>query len=195
MQNKTLIWVIITMILGFGFLGALLISKKDQPDRIQQQAIDVASTLGMDIEKFKVDMKSDAAKAEVDAQRADAVDRLSKEGAGVATPTVFVAGKYLDLSKFDLGTRIQEEIAVSDGKPVLVEEFFDYNCPHCYSYKSVINSIKVNEEFKDKIEVQEKHLPFLKDSSYTFAYAAEAARMQGKFEEFHDALFEKIHNK
>lgn len=71
--------------------------------------------------------------------------------------------------------------------PVLVEVYSDYNCPHCADYDPVVRDVE--NTYGVKVNVQKKHLAFLADSSTTYAQAAEAARKQGKFDDYHEQLF------
>lgn len=75
----------------------------------------------------------------------------------------------------------------SEGLPVQVEVFSDYNCPHCADFVPFVEDVA--NTFGDKVNIQKKQSPFLADSSYNYAYAAEAARLQGKFNEYNHDLF------
>ena len=76
--------------------------------------------------------------------------------------------------------------------------FSDFQCPACKSFSRRMASI--TESFAGKLQVVFKHFPLGKECNSSMrrdlhpracdaAYAAEAARKQGKFWEFHDALF------
>lgn len=71
--------------------------------------------------------------------------------------------------------------------PVQVEVYSDYNCPHCADYDPVVQDVE--NTYGTNVIVQRKNLAFLAESSTTYAQAAEAARKQGKFEEYHEQLF------
>ena len=73
---------------------------------------------------------------------------------------------------------------------VKIIEFFDYQCPHCKANYSVLRRL-LDED--PTIALMPKHLPILgdgsaNDMSLLGARAAEAARLQGKFAEFHEGL-------
>jgi protein-disulfide isomerase len=68
---------------------------------------------------------------------------------------------------------------------VTVVEFFDYACPHC---KAVDAAVKQLLRDDPKVRLVYKELPLLGEPSVTAARAALAAREQGKYYAFHDAL-------
>ena len=72
--------------------------------------------------------------------------------------------------------------------PVQIEVYSDYNCPHCADFSPFVEDII--SSFGDKVNVQIKQSPFLAPTSSSYAYAAEAAREQGRFAEFNHAIFE-----
>mgnify|MGYP001556060955 CR=1 FL=1 len=76
---------------------------------------------------------------------------------------------------------------------VMVLEFSDYQCPYCSRVQSTI--AKLREEYKDKVVFGYRHNPlFFHEEADESAIAAECARDQGKFEEYHDLLFTKPQN-
>ena len=90
-----------------------------------------------------------------------------------------------------LNSRKNDSIsATNQTLPVQVEVFIDYNCPHCADFEPFVQD--VISTYGEKVNVQTKMLPFLAESSTTYAYAAEAARLQGKFEEYNISMFKWI---
>lgn len=76
---------------------------------------------------------------------------------------------------------------------VKIIEFFDYQCPHCKANHEVLNQLLADDP---TIALLPKHLPILGDGSADdmslyAAMAAEAARLQGKFEPMHRALMDR----
>ncbi|HYE94154.1 MAG TPA: DsbA family protein [Terriglobales bacterium] len=71
------------------------------------------------------------------------------------------------------------------GADVTVVEFFDYACPHC---KTVAGAVKDLLRDDPKVRLVYKELPILGEGSMVAARAALAARAQGKYDAFHDAL-------
>ncbi len=80
--------------------------------------------------------------------------------------------------------------AVNETLPVKVDVYVDYNCPHCADFENYVRDVKTT--YGDKVDVETKNLPFLADSSITYAYASEAARMQGKFDDYSYDLFKWV---
>ena len=68
---------------------------------------------------------------------------------------------------------------------ITVVEFFDYNCGYCRI--ALKNVMKLLEEDKN-VRLVLKEFPILSESSQQAALAALAARKQGKYLEFHQAL-------
>ncbi len=68
---------------------------------------------------------------------------------------------------------------------VTVVEFFDYRCPYCKQVQSSV--VKLREE-DPKIRVVYREFPILSKESDVAAHAAIAAKKQGKYLEFHDAM-------
>lgn len=73
---------------------------------------------------------------------------------------------------------------------VTLIEYGDYECPACESYYSVLKEVKAY--YGDKITFQFRNFPLtsIHKNAYAAARAAEAASLQGKFWEMHDALYE-----
>jgi protein-disulfide isomerase len=73
---------------------------------------------------------------------------------------------------------------------VKLVEYGDYECPFCGQYYPLVK--QVAEQYKDKIQFQFSNLPLTQIHKNAFASsrAAEAAGLQGKFWEMHDALYE-----
>jgi len=86
----------------------------------------------------------------------------------------------------------------TEGAPILgdteaevkIIEFFDYQCPHCKANYGVLQRLLKEDP---TVALMPKFLPILGDGSENdmslySARAAEAARLQGKFATFHEAL-------
>jgi protein-disulfide isomerase len=73
---------------------------------------------------------------------------------------------------------------------VTIEEFGDYQCPPCGLLHPVLKTLK--GEYGNRIELVFHHLPLtqLHKHALEAAYAAEAAKFQGKFWEMHNLLYE-----
>lgn len=195
------IGVVVTFVLGIVVLAFLVLSKGNDIESKYRETVDVfaiARDLGLDIDKFKQDIDSSSVQDIVKQSESDVVSRL---GGQKSTPTVYVDGEKLTMGSVDsfipqLEDKIaqknnNEPVSLAGSTTLTVEIFSDYNCPHCASFDPIVEQAKV--EFGSQVEFVQKHLPFLRNSSWTYAYAAEAAKLQGKFEEFHAELFKRIH--
>ena len=73
---------------------------------------------------------------------------------------------------------------------VTLVEYSDFQCPACASFQPVLKEILAT--YGDKMQFEYKHYPLpIHPYAQQAGIAAEAAGQQGKFFEFHDALFEK----
>jgi protein-disulfide isomerase len=74
--------------------------------------------------------------------------------------------------------------------PVTIVEWSDFQCPFCGRVEPTLQQLR--EEYKGKIRVAWKNQPLsFHPNAMPAAEAAMAAHEQGKFWEFHDALFKK----
>lgn len=73
---------------------------------------------------------------------------------------------------------------------VTLEEFGDYQCPPCGQLHPVLKKLK--QELGPKLNLIFRNLPLstIHKNALVAAQAAEAARMQGRFWEMHDLLYE-----
>jgi protein-disulfide isomerase len=77
----------------------------------------------------------------------------------------------------------------SASAPVQIVEFADYECPYCQKVNEDLAKLK--EQFGDQVSVVYKDFPLpMHPLSAKAAEAARCAGAQGKFWEFHDALFQ-----
>ena len=79
--------------------------------------------------------------------------------------------------------------APASSKPVLTE-FADFNCPYCRQFALLVMP-ELRRKFIDPglLHYEYRHMPFLAQSSHDAAELAECARRQGRFREFHDAVY------
>ncbi len=70
---------------------------------------------------------------------------------------------------------------------VTVVAFFDYNCGYC---KMSLPTLKTLIAQDSAVKIIYKELPILGDDSFLAAQAALAAKRQGKYEQFHQALID-----
>jgi protein-disulfide isomerase len=76
-----------------------------------------------------------------------------------------------------------------EAAPVTIVEFSEFQCPFCARFAPTLKQIE--ETYQDRVRIVWKHLPLaIHKDAVGAALAAEAARKQGKFWEYHDRLFE-----
>jgi protein-disulfide isomerase len=78
---------------------------------------------------------------------------------------------------------------VKVSSPVLVEEYGDYQCPPCGILYPELK--KIEKEYGEQVRFVFHHFPLVKihKNALAAAHAAEAARLQGKFNQMHDLLY------
>jgi protein-disulfide isomerase len=116
--------------------------------------------------------------------------RLAKAGAAYLQTLRDAADVRIDLAP------PEAEVALDNAPrrgpqdaPVLIVEFADYECPYCQQIHPELN--KLEEEFAGKVALAYKDFPLpMHPRAEKAAEAARCAAEQGKFWEFHDALFD-----
>jgi len=78
--------------------------------------------------------------------------------------------------------------------PVTIIEFSDYQCPYCRRWAEQVEK-PLLKRYGDKIRFVYRDFPLTKIHPYAFsaAEAADCAGEQGKYWEYHDALFQQKH--
>ncbi|RYD74242.1 MAG: DsbA family protein [Sphingobacteriales bacterium] len=87
----------------------------------------------------------------------------------------------------------KDHIQASESATVEIVEFGDYECPYCGDAYPIVKEIQ--ETFGDQISFAFRNFPLQEAHPFAFpaALAAEAAAVQGKFWEMHDALYDNQH--
>src|SRR5206468_2736582 len=77
---------------------------------------------------------------------------------------------------------------------VTLVEYGDYQCPYCEQYYPTVKQAVT--EFSDQIHFQFRNFPLVNahQNAFAGARAAEAAALQNKFWQMHDALYETQNN-
>lgn len=103
----------------------------------------------------------------------------------------FTGGKTSDSSKSgnNSSTNLTENIKGNPNAKVTLVEYGDFQCPYCKQYEPTIS--QVLEKYNDKIKFQFRNFPLVNihPNAFAAARAAEAAALQNKFWEMHDALY------
>ena len=78
--------------------------------------------------------------------------------------------------------------------PVTIIEFSDYQCPYCRRWANQVEK-QILQHYGDKVRIVYRDFPLTKLHPYAFsaAEAADCAGEQGKYWEYHDALFQQKH--
>ena len=110
---------------------------------------------------------------------------------------LFVGAFYIASTAGDVNNEGIKEMTHVKGNPdadVVLVEYSDFQCPACRAMYPVVAGLM--EEYGDQIRFEYRHFPIERAHPYAVqaAVAAEAAGQQGKFYEFHDALFENQAN-
>ena len=81
--------------------------------------------------------------------------------------------------------------AANPNAVVTIQEFSDFQCPACKQRHDLL-LMPLKEKLGDKLEIDYKHFPLsIHPNAPIAAATAEAARIEGKFDEMHDLLFER----
>ena len=93
--------------------------------------------------------------------------------------------------------KVPPRVATGDGRvlgdpnaPVTLVEYADFQCPVCKRAELDLLP-RIQKDYIDtgKVKLEFRMYPFIGQESWNAAQAAEAAREQGKFWQYHDALF------
>ena len=95
-----------------------------------------------------------------------------------------------DASKVITEGPIADHTYGSESQKVVLVEYGDYQCPYCGAAYPVLKEIM--KEYGNKIQFVFRNFPLSEMHKYArpAAIVAEAATLQGKFWEMHDAIFE-----
>jgi protein-disulfide isomerase len=86
------------------------------------------------------------------------------------------------------GVVVIEHIKGNPDAAVELVEYSDFQCPACASFQPVLNEVMTT--YGENVKLVYKHFPLpIHPFAQQAAMAAEAAGQQGKFFEYHDALF------
>ncbi|KLT67544.1 thioredoxin domain-containing protein [Pedobacter sp. BMA] len=90
--------------------------------------------------------------------------------------------------KPEVGTK--DHVQGSSDASITIVEFGDYQCPHCGNAYPILKEIE--ETFGDQVKLVFRNFPLREAHEFAYAasLAAEAAALQDKFWEMHDAIYE-----
>lgn len=94
-----------------------------------------------------------------------------------------------ETSKAQLQVRSNDHVRGNQSASVVLIEYLDFQCPACAAYHPVVNQLVA--DYGDRVLFVTRHFPLSGHrNGQTSSLAVEAANMQGKFWEMHDAVFE-----
>ncbi len=97
------------------------------------------------------------------------------------------ASAALSEKKRELYDDAEAPVAGNPKGDLTIIEFFDYRCPYCKQMHAPMKALLAAD---GQIRVVRKDLPILGPASVVASHAALAARAQGKYPAFHDAMME-----
>lgn len=110
--------------------------------------------------------------------------------AGTAPDDAEVAAQIAELAKLARRTPGDPVALGKEDAPVVLVNYSEFQCPFCGKFARDTKPTLV-EEYVDKglLRIEWRDFPYLGPESGTAAHAGRAAAAQGKFWEFHDAMF------
>ncbi|MFN3383638.1 MAG: DsbA family protein [Archaeoglobaceae archaeon] len=111
---------------------------------------------------------------------------LSADGKKIASYQAFI---NLRLEKIEVSEDDDPWIGAKDAKVVIVE-FSDYACPYCAKFALEVEK-KIVERYGNVVRLVFRDFPVYGETSIKAAMAANCAKEQGKFWEYHYLLFER----
>lgn len=88
-------------------------------------------------------------------------------------------------------SKLTEHIKGNPDAKVTLVEYGDFQCPYCQQYEPTIK--QVLDKYQNDIKFQFRNFPLINihQNAFAAARAAEAAGLQNKYWEMHDALYEQ----
>jgi protein-disulfide isomerase len=108
----------------------------------------------------------------------------------VALGGVFFATSHNNTDSGSTSSQPTNHVEGSTSTGVKLVEYGDYECPYCGQFYPIVKQVVATNS--DKIQFQFRNLPLsqIHKNAFAGARAAEAAGLQGKFWEMHDALYD-----
>ncbi len=112
---------------------------------------------------------------------------------GVITVLLIGGAVWYSTSQADSyneGVVIRDHVKGNPDAEVTIIEYSDFQCPSCAQFAPIADAMLM--DYGDQIRFEYRHYPLMQihPNAEAAARAAEAAGQQGKFFEYHDALFE-----
>lgn len=123
---------------------------------------------------------------------------MSKQFAAVIAAIILLFAGVIIISNHKSNTTksagstatLTQHVEGSPSTGVKLVEYGDYECPYCQQFAPTVQAVAA--EFKDQIQFQFRNFPLVNvhQNALAAARAAEAAAVQNKFWEMHDALYQ-----
>lgn len=115
---------------------------------------------------------------------------------GIVAALALAVGAALLLGQLGGGTALAlgtNNVKGTAGAPVEVEDWSDFQCPHCKTLAEGI-ARQLDEALipEGKVRLRFRHMAFLGEESVQAAAASECAAEQGQFWPYHDLLFAEL---
>lgn len=189
---------IVSVVVSILVLGVLiLIAGGERTTQLEEDLVSFAEQVGIeDTDKFLEDYKSDEIRNRVEQDKEDILAIIGQ----ASTPTVLINGQRQDLNTIGNAELFTEtlntliEIQGEGADPIVVEIYEDMTCPACANFfpEALLTEIEFSE---DQVVFERKHLPFrIESTSYAYAYAIEAAALQGQKLAYTKLVFEEVNN-
>jgi protein-disulfide isomerase len=116
---------------------------------------------------------------------------------GIAIAALSLVGGLIAVQAGGSSASIPPRTVSSEGRilgdanaPVTIIEYADFQCPVCKRAETaIIAKLQTDYIASGKVNIEFRNFAFLGQESFNAAQAADAAGEQGKFWEYHDALF------
>ncbi len=91
---------------------------------------------------------------------------------------------------YNEGVEVETHVKGNENATVTILEYSDFQCPACAQFAPILKAMMA--DYGDQVKFEYRHYPLMQihPNAEAAARAAEAAGQQGKFFEYHDALFE-----
>jgi protein-disulfide isomerase len=130
-------------------------------------------------DRIKAPLKQYMERQELSAARSELISKLRKD-AGVKV--------MLKAPRVDVSTQYSAAAEGPSNAPITIVEFSDYQCPFCQRAESSVK--EVLKKYGDKVRLIYMDFPLpMHSNALKAAQAARCAGDQGKYWQFHDALF------